>query len=242
MEQKLLLMTLSYIFHSSFLLETDTFVLLFDYWEDPLDIAGRRFLSSPKKKYILCSHVHHDHFNSLIFDWKKQYQDIQLILSDDIRSMEHAQNTDAVFMNPYESYQDDLLCVKTFGSTDEGLSFVLEAEEKSILHAGDLNNWHWQDEGDKAFTESMEKDFERKLSILRESYPSLDVAMFPVDIRLGSDYYRGAEQLVQSIRIATFVPMHFEPDYESAYAFEKVANKNGAAFFRIKNMGDQLNI
>jgi L-ascorbate metabolism protein UlaG (beta-lactamase superfamily) len=235
-------MQLTYLFHSGFMLEGEHFVLLFDYWKDPRKITETKFLSSSKKQYVLSSHVHHDHFSKQILTWKKQKPELQLILSDDILLAGEAAESDALFMSPYQTYTDDKLTVRSFGSTDEGLSFVIEAEGKTILHAGDLNNWHWQDEGNAEYSETMEKDYLRKLVLIQEAYPSLDVAIFPVDKRLGSDYYRGAQQLVEAIKVSYFVPMHFEPDYEGAYAFEAVANENGAQFFMIEKCADNIDI
>lgn len=216
--------------------------MLFDYWMDSQALVESRFLASDKKQYILSSHVHHDHFSPELLTWKKQFPSIQLILSDDILHAKKAKQEDAFFMAAYETYTDELLTVRSFGSTDEGVSFVIEAEGKSILFAGDLNNWHWQDDGNKEYSETAEKDYERKLAILQEAYPMLDVAIFPVDKRMGSDYDRGARQLLDSIKVGCFVPMHFEPDYECAQAFETVTEKAGVGFFRIENRGDSMEI
>ena len=76
-------MMLTYVFHSCFVLETEKAILIFDYW---LDLNGvvPPFLKKDKPVYVFSSHFHEDHFNSAIFEWKKQCGDITYILSKDI--------------------------------------------------------------------------------------------------------------------------------------------------------------
>ena len=41
---------------------------------------------------------------------------------------------------------DGAVRIRTLKSTDEGVAFLVEAEGKSIYHAGDLNWWYWEGE------------------------------------------------------------------------------------------------
>ena len=61
-------MTLTYIFHSGFVLETEKSILIFDYW---LDLNGvvPPFLKKDKPVYVFSSHFHEDHFKRLAGDW-----------------------------------------------------------------------------------------------------------------------------------------------------------------------------
>lgn len=54
-------MKLTYIFHSGFAVETQSCVLVFDYWMDPADCMPV-ILSKGKPVYVLVSHFHEDHF------------------------------------------------------------------------------------------------------------------------------------------------------------------------------------
>ena len=76
-------MTLTYVFHSCFVLETKESILIFDYW---LDLNGvvPPFLKKDKPVYVFSSHFHEDHFNKAIFEWRKQREGITYILSKDI--------------------------------------------------------------------------------------------------------------------------------------------------------------
>ena len=76
-------MTLTYIFHSGFVLETEHSILIFDYWLDPSGVIGG-VLKKDKPLYVFSSHFHEDHFNSVIFEWRKQHENIKYILSKDI--------------------------------------------------------------------------------------------------------------------------------------------------------------
>ena len=75
-------MTLTYIFHSGFVLETEQSILVFDYWLDPNGVMGG-VLKKDKPLYVFSSHFHEDHFNRAIFEWRKQKSDITYILSKD---------------------------------------------------------------------------------------------------------------------------------------------------------------
>ena len=78
-------MKLTYIFHSGFAVETQSCVLVFDYWMDPADCMPV-ILSKGKPVYVLVSHFHEDHFSREIFSWRKRYPQTSFtyILSKDI--------------------------------------------------------------------------------------------------------------------------------------------------------------
>ena len=65
-------MKLTYIFHSGFAVETQSCVLVFDYWMDPADCMPV-ILSKGKPVYVLVSHFHEDHFSREIFSWRQCY-------------------------------------------------------------------------------------------------------------------------------------------------------------------------
>ena len=54
--------TVTYIKHSGFLVETKESYLLFDYWEGKLPE-----LQYDKELYVFSSHAHHDHYTKDIF-------------------------------------------------------------------------------------------------------------------------------------------------------------------------------
>ncbi len=135
-------MTLTYIFHSGFVLETEQSILVFDYWLDPSGIMDG-VLRGEKPMYVFSSHFHEDHFTKEIFEWKKQREGITYILSKDIYKHRRASKEDAdVWLAKGGAWSDDTISVWALGSTDSGVSWIVETEGKRIFHAGDLNNWY----------------------------------------------------------------------------------------------------
>ncbi|MDR3261818.1 MAG: MBL fold metallo-hydrolase [Tannerella sp.] len=234
-------MKLTYIFHSGFVIEGDHFTLITDYFRDTDESFVHTHLPSfPGRVYVLASHWHPDHFNAEILKWKQQRPDIQYIFSGDILRKRMAQSSDAVFLVKGETWRDEVVCVRAFGSTDVGVSFLIEAEGKRIFHAGDLNNWHWNEESTPEEVQDCERHFLEEVAVLAQTTDRLDLAMFPVDARLGKDYMRGAEQFVERIRVGLFAPMHFTRAYDKAEAFRSHAEPAGCRFAGWKKKGDSI--
>ena len=137
-------MKLTYIFHSGFVVETQSCILVFDYWMDPADCLPE-ILSKGKPVYVLVSHFHEDHFSREIFSWRQCYlhTSFTYILSKDIFRHHRCQKDEAdVLMVKGNSWRDKNLKVVAAGSNDSGVSWIVEVEGKRIFHAGDLNNWY----------------------------------------------------------------------------------------------------
>lgn len=260
-------MEIIYLFHSGFALLGDGYTVVFDYYRDTLEaaaltdlarlVAGQKanpiqqevhgrvhdeLLQRPGKFYVLSSHVHPDHFNPLVLEWREQRPDIIYILSHDILKKKKVAKEAAIFLRKGESYSDELLRVEAFGSTDVGVSFWVEVAGKTLFHAGDLNNWHWMDESTEQEWKAAEKAFLVELEALAVAHPQIDVVMFPVDPRQGTDYMRGAKQFVARIQTGLFVPMHFTPDYEKANAFALIAEATGSRFASITHSGETIEL
>ena len=144
-----------HIYHSGFTVETENFFLVFDYYKGNIDLKDKRTL-------VFVSHGHGDHFNEEIFKWDDKKRDITYILSSDIELDFESENIH--FIAPYKEISLDDVDIKTFGSTDLGVSFLVNVDNITIFHAGDLNWWHWesntQDENlheEKIFKEEIEK-------------------------------------------------------------------------------------
>ena len=182
-------MRLIYIYHSGFIIESKEFAILIDYYRDtPEFYVHRHFLKRPGRLYILSSHAHPDHFNPEILSWKPERPDIRYILSEDIRDSQKACFHDAIFLKKGEEWNDDLLKIKAFGSTDIGISFLLDVADKRIFHAGDLNNWHWEEESTPEEIREAANFYHQELETLARETDYVDLALFPVDPRLGKDY------------------------------------------------------
>ena len=109
------MMTLRYIFHSGFLIETARCILVFDYWMDPADVMSG-YMNTCKHVYVFSSHFHEDHFTKEILKWKNRIPNITYILSKDILKRRRAQKEDAdVWMVKGTVREDEYLKVTATG-------------------------------------------------------------------------------------------------------------------------------
>ena len=241
-------MILDYIYHSGFAIEAEGVTLIIDYYKDSSEtelnkgIVHDRLLQRPGKLYVLASHFHPDHFNREVLTWKEQRPDIIYIFSKDILKHHRAQKEDAIYINKGEEYEDDMLRIQAFGSTDVGISFLIHLQGKSIFHAGDLNNWHWSEESTEQEIRKAEGDFLAEIKYLQAAVPDIDLVMLPVDRRMGKDYMKGAQQFIERIKTTIFVPMHFSEDYEGGNAFRSIAEAGGCRFITITHRGESFDI
>ena len=241
-------MKLYYIFHSGFAFETEDTIIIIDYYQDSTEnkphegIVHNRLLKSDKQIYVLSTHVHADHFNPIILDWKKEIPNIRYIFSKDILEAKKAKANEATYLDSGDHYEDENLEIDVFGSTDAGVSFLIKIDNKTLFHAGDLNNWHWKDESEPQFSAEAEAFYLNELSKISEKYTAVDIALFPVDQRLQTDYYLGAQQFIEAIKTKLFAPMHFGIDYKGANAFKKVAEAHNTEFLSIHKRGEEFTL
>lgn len=241
-------MKVYYIYHSGFALETDSLMLIIDYYKDSDDsnlesgIVHSQLLNTKKPIYVLSTHAHHDHFNPEILRWKQTNPKIKYIFSRDILDLKLAKKEDANYLCKGEAFEDNNLSIEAFGSTDQGVSFLIHIDNKLIFHAGDLNNWHWKDESSAEESQFAENWYLEELTDIYRQYKVLDLVLFPVDQRLQTDYYLGAEQFISKIHTRYFAPMHFDENYKAANAFADVVKKYKTTFLEIKEKGQTFNI
>jgi L-ascorbate metabolism protein UlaG (beta-lactamase superfamily) len=231
-------MKIKYVHHSGFIVDDNTCTVM-------IDCCGltrksvNEAVEAGKPLYILASHIHGDHFDPNILSFGGS--GTKWILSADIRG-KVPQRKDIIFMTKGDVYRDERVTIKAYGSTDEGVSFYMEIGGYKIFHAGDLNNWHWNEEETPKDAAKNERDFLDELALIAREVPALDAAMFPVDPRLGKDYTRGAEQFLDSIKTGLFIPMHFWDKIEAARAFRSEAEKRGCHFADIHTKGDVFEV
>lgn len=200
-------MKVTYVHHSSFLVEDTARTLLFDYFEGSLPP-----IATDRPLYVFVSHRHGDHFSPVIFDLAKEIPDIRYIISADIwkkRIPDDLQDR-TQFIKPNCEISLDGMNVSTLKSTDEGVAFIVSAENWTVYHAGDMNDWYWAEESD-GWNTKMSKAYHAQIEKLRGM--QLDVAFVPVDPRLEGAYSLGAEELME-VTVPTYLfPMHFWGDF-----------------------------
>ena len=235
-------MKLTYLYNSGFIVESESFMIILDYFRDAEEGFIRQKITSFQGRiYVLSTHWHPDHFNPEVMQWRKARPDILYVLSKDIVKRRIWMNFhDVISLTKGKVWEDDIVRVQAFGSTDVGSSFLIEVEGKRIFHAGDLNFWHWSEVSSPKEIEVCERHFLKEVTLLTETTTQLDLAMFPVDPRQGKDYMLGAQMFVDRIHTDVFVPMHFGTDYEKIEAFRNYAQTAGCRFIGWKAKGETI--
>lgn len=207
-------MKITFIHHSSFLVELKTAALLFDYTEGDIPEIGE-----DKPLLIFASHRHGDHYSDKILEIRKQCAGIRYILSDDIpkKNMTEEQIKNIIFMGPGESKDIPLKAdgtskarVIAYDSTDEGVAFIIKIEDKVIYHGGDLNNWRWEGEPED-WNETMAKRYLSEVDKLSDH--AIDVAFLPLDPRQDKAFCLGFDEFMRKVSVSHAFPMHCWGDF-----------------------------
>ena len=199
-------MKVTYILHSSFLVELDDKLLLFDHWKGqlpPLDPA--------KPLYVFASHRHHDHFDPIVFDLAGQHPCVKYILSNDIRARRQA--LDITKVGPRKTIEIDGLRIETLKSTDEGVAFLISDGDLSLYHAGDLHFWLWEEENDedRLWNQNITRKFLAEIDKIAGQH--FDLAFLPLDPRQpAADRDKGICAFLDRCMADHIFPMHFWDD------------------------------
>ena len=209
-------MKITYIHHSSFCVELENSILLFDYFKGDLP----KF-DTNKKLYVFASHFHEDHFDKCIFDIQNVHPDVTYILSKDIkrhRSKYIKAAKNSVILNFNENISIDDMKIKTLESSDIGVAFLIEIEGKVIYHAGDLNWWHWEGENSDEENKYAENKFKDGIDKIKDL--DIDLAFVPLDPRQGDFYYLGFNYFMENTNTKVAFPMHMWGDFSLCKTFK----------------------
>ena len=225
-----------YLGGSGFLVTIGETGFLFDASEHGPDqrmLPGKNTLSLFKKLYVFVSHRHSDHFSESIYELCGE--DAVYIVGFDL-----PQPHRGVRMNPGEKQGFGSVMVKAFGSTDEGVSFLVEYAGISIFHAGDLNLWHWRDESTISQIEAAERAFYDCVAPIPKE--AIDLAFFPVDPRKGSMYDAGAGYFVMTIKPRIMIPMHFQGRGDVAMRFALTGETKHTKVVALQTPGETIDL
>jgi len=234
---------ITHLFHSGYAVETAEHFLIFDYYQ-PLPgngiaegIITGDYLKTKKKIFVFVSHNHADHFDPIILDWAKDNRAITYILSSDV--LANTGQLNCHVLSAYEEMSANQVLIKTFGSTDQGISFLLEVDGLTIFHAGDLNWWHWSGESvdEQASAASA---FKAEIDKITARANEIDIAFFPVDRRMEEFYSIGAEYFAEKFKPKLLVPMHFGKDFAATQAFANKAKKLLINTVQISHKGQEF--
>lgn len=213
-------MRITLLGHSGFTVELDGINLVFDYFTDAGNVLAKLDFSA-KPAVFFASHAHRDHFNRQIFRHADPGRVFYMLGSgipsgrrQDAATLEKGQGADAFGVN-----------VRAYGSTDEGVSFMARAEGLSIFHAGDLNDWYWEDESTGEELLHDERWFLDEIAPLEGSRP--DIAFIPADARLGPHALRGPLHFIRTLKPARVALMHLSGGYALPGEFRQVLVREG---------------
>jgi len=200
-------MNITYIHHSAFLAEMESAYLLFDYFEGTLPP-----IRSDKPLYVLASHAHADHFSKDVFSLAKSHPNVTFLLSWDIpaRLVPEELKSSTHFLQPRKCWQDSILSLEVFRSTDEGVAFWCTVDGKQIYHAGDLNHWYWEGE-DEQWNRDMTAAYREEVALMAGK--RADAAFLPVDPRLEDWFWLGVDDYMKQADAGLIFPMHFWGDF-----------------------------
>lgn len=175
-------MKITYLYHSGFLVETESAIFLFDYYKGKLP-------SFPKEKplIIFASHKHRDHFDFKIFDFQDHPGGVAYVFGNDIKLSENYLQRRGINpavqekihrMSPHKELilplkgkgaegEERHIIIHTLKSTDAGVAFYVKTENERLYHGGDLNWWHWEGETE-AFNRQQERIYKEEIKYLRE--------------------------------------------------------------------------
>ena len=142
-------------------------------------------------------------------------------------------------MDKYEKKVIKDIKIKTFGSTDRGVSFLLMTNKVNIFHAGDLNWWHWENDT-KAEQKQEEINFKEEIAKIKNE--NIDIAFIPVDPRLKEYYYLAGEYFIQKVAPDYMVPIHFSNNFEITREFVDKIKELDTKIFVIENRGQKIEI
>jgi L-ascorbate metabolism protein UlaG (beta-lactamase superfamily) len=233
--------SVTYHHHSGFSVQVDSTLLVFDYWEgENKEIPSAARLTSDSFKafnqvFVFVSHAHPDHLDQVIYTWLDGNPVTYIVASDTpigIRGKRLAAG-DSLLLAPG-------VRVTAFGSTDMGVSYLVDIGGLRIFHAGDLNLWHWREESTLREIEAAEKAFEEAVKPLVGQH--IDLCMFPVDPRMGVMFDAGANHFILAVKPRLFVPMHWQGRSEVAIDFARRARNKTTEVVAMTKPGEYAQI
>ncbi|MBQ7184363.1 MAG: MBL fold metallo-hydrolase [Clostridia bacterium] len=233
-------LVLTYFYHSGCTVRSNDTLLVFDYWRgqsDQLKFFG--LTTDELKKYkqviVFVSHDHPDHLDEVIYQWDKPGVDITYVISWDLPSRMRGKR-----MHVGDRIQIGDAVITAYDSTDKGVSFYVEIDGCRIFHAGDLNLWHWREENSLHEITQAEKSFYAKMKDVEKL--NIDLAMFPVDPRMGGFFDAGANYFIMSVKPRLFIPIHWFDRKEAAKEFARKARTRYTEVIALTEPRDALKV
>ncbi|MDI9496909.1 MAG: MBL fold metallo-hydrolase [Bacillota bacterium] len=214
---------LGFLAHSGFVFDHPSFRLVFDWYEDPAAVLAQR---DGRPLVYFASHSHHDHWNDGLLvpvPGRVVHRVLERGCAERVSAAGMAGIENLHYVDEHTVLDlrlgEERLRIECFPSTDEGVAFVVHTALLTLYHAGDLNCWDWQDEEGP----EMRRRYREILARIRGRLGPvcLDLAMVPLDARLGETALDGCLELVRELEPRLLVPMHLNGGNELPALLEK---------------------
>jgi len=196
-----------YLLNSGWLVVTQRHVLIFDYVESVGSASGTETLArglapaledyGDRRVVVFVTHAHPDHFSPAVFEWGAK-RAIQYVVGSPVPAPPQSVRV----MKPHEDWSSGGLRVRTTGSTDEGVGFLVEADGIIVFHAGDHALWD----------DSIAALYDAEIQWLKSQGASIDVARFPIATGFACEprpsIWKGVLDAARQLRPRVLVPMH----------------------------------
>lgn len=219
-----------YLNHSGYLVETDNHILIVDY-------VNGKLPKLDKPTLFVSTHGHEDHFNKEILNIEGN---VKILLSSDIKETNKLETKNNVFyIEPNSRRYIGDFQVDTFGSTDKGISLFVYVDNIGIFHAGDLNLWLWEEDSQEE-RNKMTKDFRDEINRIRRK--NVEIAMFPLDPRLGKYTTSGITYFMDNVKPKHLFPMHMWDDFKVAEKFKNTMRSDKTIFYAPSHDNEKFEI
>lgn len=212
------MMEVNYIYQSGFKVELDDKILVFDYSYEKLSN-----LKKSKEIYFFTSSCADDHFSSAIFHLGAERENVHYYVCKDnlLKSkfngvkfflnhiVEKKTRSKIIYTEPHRFYDDNGIRVRTFSSCDDNdsVAYLVEANGKTIFHAGHMNIWSWPDRSE-AYNNLAKNKFIAEVDKLKKFH--IDIAFLIVDPRQESCYADGFDYFMRHTDTDRVYPCHFK--------------------------------
>lgn len=236
-----------YLGHCGWAVKTRNHLLIFDYWSRginptepclsnghvvPEELAGQNV-------EVFVTHEHRDHYDSVIFAWEDQLDDLTYIFGFDPNNLSEAdrmgyRGQDYEYLGPRTHKTMDGMTIHTLAANDAGVGYLVEVDGLRIYHAGDHAGWR----------EGKRGGFESEIDYLAGIVDRVDFAFVNVTGCHVRDTIALEESIVYTLEKLSptiFVPTH---GLHREHVYRQFADKVAARGFSVKPLcprfrGDQ---
>ena len=230
------MLKITYIYHDCFLLRYGNTILLFDYPED-INREAEEYITKTlngRNLIVFISHSHRDHFTEKFLNFKKYVKDFKCVVSRDVKEVcKQCLECNVVEEGDYLKIGD--IKVKAYGSSDLGVSYLLEVVNTRIYFAGDNVDWR-REELSQEFNEKIWKTFSKTIEEILKDYGKVNIVFAGFCEKCSN--YGGIPYIAEKLKPELIVPMHLKGHVELLKIFKNYFKKLETKVFYYTKLGD----